>query len=91
MSGRIRGLVVAVLSAPIRLWQLVPTVPRCRFLPSCSSYALRALQLHGPLRGGWLAVRRVARCHPWNPGGNDPVPEPDEVDRRRTVGSGRRA
>ena len=45
----------------------------CRYHPSCSQYALDALRTHGPLRGSWLAVRRVARCHPWSPGGHDPV------------------
>jgi putative membrane protein insertion efficiency factor len=48
--------------------------PRCRFYPSCSAYALTAVQRHGALRGTWLAVRRLARCHPWNPGGGDHVP-----------------
>jgi putative membrane protein insertion efficiency factor len=47
---------------------------RCRFAPSCSHYAAGALREHGPIRGSWLAVRRVGRCHPWNPGGYDPVP-----------------
>jgi putative membrane protein insertion efficiency factor len=47
---------------------------RCRFAPSCSAYAEEALRRHGP-RGAWLAVRRVARCHPFNPGGHDPVPD----------------
>lgn len=48
--------------------------PRCRFSPSCSSYAVEAIEQHGALRGLVLAVRRVGRCHPWNPGGIDPVP-----------------
>ncbi|WP_341676972.1 membrane protein insertion efficiency factor YidD [Niveibacterium sp. SC-1] len=46
----------------------------CRFHPSCSAYAIEAVQRHGAIKGGWLAVRRVSRCHPWNLGGYDPVP-----------------
>jgi uncharacterized protein len=48
--------------------------PRCRFYPSCSAYAVEAITTHGALRGTYLAVRRLLRCHPWNPGGLDPVP-----------------
>jgi len=48
--------------------------PSCRFTPTCSAYAVTALQRYGLLRGGWMALKRVGRCHPWNPGGYDPVP-----------------
>jgi putative membrane protein insertion efficiency factor len=61
----------------VRGYQLVlsPLLgPRCRFYPSCSAYAVTALQRHGALRGSWLAIRRLLRCHPWNPGGIDHVP-----------------
>lgn len=50
------------------------TPARCRFAPTCSAYAATALAQHGAVRGGWLAARRVARCHPFHPGGHDPVP-----------------
>ncbi|OLD47447.1 MAG: membrane protein insertion efficiency factor YidD [Bacillati bacterium ANGP1] len=50
------------------------TPPSCRFSPSCSAYAIEAITRHGPWQGAGLTVRRLLRCHPWNPGGYDPVP-----------------
>lgn len=61
----------------IKIWQrtfsqVLP--PSCRFTPSCSQYGVEAIQKYGALKGGWLTVKRVGRCHPFNPGGYDPVP-----------------
>jgi len=50
------------------------TQPACRFVPTCSEYATEVIQLHGALRGTWLAVRRIGRCHPWGSFGSDPAP-----------------
>ena len=66
-----------LLAGLIRTYQLVisPVVAgSCRYQPTCSQYALDAIDLHGPVRGSWLAVRRIARCHPWGSSGVDPVP-----------------
>ena len=60
-------------------WTLGAVLPRsCRFYPSCSEYSLQAVRLYGPFKGGWMAVKRISRCHPMNPGGYDPVPQPEE-------------
>ena len=65
-----------VLIVLIRVYQLTTgwMPPVCRFYPSCSMYAIGALQTHGAARGSWLAARRILRCHPWHPGGEDLVP-----------------
>jgi hypothetical protein len=61
----------------LRLWHWLPRIDtnRCRFYPTCAEYAITALLRFGLVRGSWLAIRRVGRCHPWNPGGVDHVPE----------------
>lgn len=76
-----RPLAVRLLSLPIHLYRLTISPwlgPSCRFAPSCSEYALIALEEHGPLRGLVLAVRRLLRCHPFHPAGFDPVPPGDQ-------------
>jgi len=80
--NRASAIAVWLLVAPLRVYRrfvspLIP--PSCRFTPSCSAYAVEALQVHGPVRGSWLTVRRVLRCAPWHPGGYDPVPPPRAV------------
>jgi putative membrane protein insertion efficiency factor len=66
-----------LMTAAIRLYQHARTgrPSPCRYWPSCSQYALEAIERHGAARGGWLATRRVSRCHPWGGHGVDPVPE----------------
>jgi hypothetical protein len=67
-----------LLVLPIRFYQIAisPLLgPSCRFTPTCSEYARQALLKHGPVKGLWLAVRRILRCHPWGGSGYDPVPD----------------
>jgi len=70
-------VIARVLILLARGWQLGPSVllpPSCRFQPSCSAYAIEALRRYGAGKGSWLAIRRIARCHPWGGHGHDPVP-----------------
>jgi len=61
--------------------------PRCRFVPSCSAYAVEAIERHGAARGSWLTLRRLSRCHPFHPGGVDPVPDQVPTGRTRWTGA----
>lgn len=74
-------MVKKALMAAIRFYRLAVspwTPPACRYVPSCSAYAERAVERHGPARGSWLALRRLLRCHPFGGYGPDPVPPRDE-------------
>ncbi|MCD4723603.1 MAG: membrane protein insertion efficiency factor YidD [Bacteroidales bacterium] len=75
------ALLKKILALPLILliyiykFVISPLTPSsCRHIPSCSEYALQALKMHGPLRGSWMAVKRISSCHPWGSGGIDPVP-----------------
>lgn len=80
MSGLSRAVgrcVSSLLIMPIRFyqWCISPMLPdSCRYTPTCSQYAIEALRKHGPVRGLWLAIKRISRCHPWGGSGYDPVP-----------------
>lgn len=88
-SGRSRA--VRVVAAPVvayRRW-ISPALPaRCRFYPSCSAYTLEALSEHGVVRGIWLSLRRLGRCHPFHPGGHDPVPPRHDLEPTKTEQTG---
>tara|TARA_B100001248_G_scaffold190756_1_gene146036 strand:- start:228 stop:449 length:222 start_codon:yes stop_codon:yes gene_type:complete len=66
-----------LLIIPIKIYQVIisPLLgPSCRFTPTCSQYAVEAIQKYGPVKGSWLSIKRIAKCHPWGSSGYDPVP-----------------
>jgi hypothetical protein len=69
----VKRAVLAVLRFYKR-WVSPALPPSCRFTPTCSEYSYQAVEKYGVLRGGWMGIRRLARCHPWHPGGYDPIP-----------------
>lgn len=72
-----KGIISALLILPIRIYKVCIspyTPPSCRYVPTCSEYAIEAIRKHGPAKGTWLALRRIIRCHPWGGSGYDPVP-----------------
>lgn len=75
-----RLLVLVVRAYQAVLSPLLPAA--CRYHPTCSNYAIEALEVHGALRGSWLAIKRIARCHPFHAGGFDPVPDPPSPPHR---------
>ena len=80
-------MIARLLILIARAWQVGPSrilPPSCRYTPSCSAYAITALRRHGAIKGGWLATKRLLRCHPWGGHGYDPVPGADpEFDAHR--------
>ncbi len=77
IATRIRGLIVELLLLPVHFYRMCISPlfpPSCRYVPTCSQYAIEALRRHGPFKGTWLTIRRICRCHPWGGSGYDPVP-----------------
>jgi uncharacterized protein len=90
-AERPRGLAATVLVGLVRFYQLTLSAligRRCRYLPTCSEYAMEAIDRHGAWNGGWLGAARICRCHPWGGDGFDPVPDelpPGWLARRRNA------
>jgi len=84
MPNAVSRLLARPLIGLVRLYRLLISPwlgSNCRYQPTCSSYAIEALQVHGVMRGTWLAAKRIGRCHPWGGSGYDPVPGTDGDDR----------
>lgn len=81
-NGLASALILLVRAYKIVISPLLP--PACRFTPTCSQYAIEALKIHGPFYGSWLTLRRLLRCHPFGPSGEDPVPPPRPRKRKST-------
>lgn len=84
----IRSAAITLLQAPVHFYRYVISPwlgPNCRYQPTCSAYALEALERHGPLKGGWLALCRLSRCHPLGGHGFDPVPDRNGATRAREI------
>lgn len=77
LKGLLREILIFVALLPVHFYRtcISPwTPPSCRYMPTCSEYAIIAIKKYGPLKGGWLAAKRIARCNPWGGHGYDPVP-----------------
>jgi hypothetical protein len=89
MAATLSMVVGRCLRGAIRGYQLALSPyfgTQCRFFPTCSNYALEAVEVHGPARGSWMAMARICRCHPLNPGGFDPVPGAGDTGVQRACG-----
>jgi len=87
MPGAVSRMLAKPLIGLVRLYGLLISPwlgSNCRYQPTCSSYAIEALQVHGALRGTWLAAKRIGRCHPWGGSGYDPVPGTEHDDSQST-------
>ena len=83
MPGAVSRALARPLIGFVRLYRLLLSPwlgANCRYQPTCSSYAIEALQVHGAAKGGWLALKRIGRCHPWGDSGYDPVPGVDKSE-----------
>ena len=77
MKKRLRNFFIFIMLLPVWFYRacISPLTPAsCRYTPTCSEYAILAIKKHGPVKGGWLAIKRICRCHPWGGHGYDPVP-----------------